>query len=174
MIREAHGAGKGGAAHRHAPGGLRGPERPLAASLSTTSATEPRGSLRTLRNFDSRSKRLARGFPPRRRSDADRAPPRAGAVPAERKSGAHWRPLPTLRQLADQPPPLQRERFIGWSIPSSDGWGKYVRRGHTKFTSSGREMTLTPVVSSPSLGCWNITKISTCRKISCPQGQVEA
>lgn len=91
LVREAHGAGKGGAAQTH-PRRCRVTQRARSGSgrAPTTPAGTP-GPRRTERNFNSRSERFPRGFPPRRRSNADRHPPPlpAGAVPGKAKSGAH-------------------------------------------------------------------------------------
>ena len=105
-IREAHGAGEGGTAHRHAPGRA---ARPIAPPPGLFEHRRGRGT--------SRVSKLPRGAHP---------PPRAGAVPGKRKMARTGGPSPLCCPSRTAPPPRQRERARSWSIPSSDGSGESI------------------------------------------------
>lgn len=154
VVTEAHVAGKGRRPTDTPPARPSIPGRPHALSASNTACSHrtPEGSA-----TQEQLRLPAQAIPPEtsRRAGAEtqaappHPPPCAGAVPEEAKSGARWRPLPILQRLADQLPSPRREQIIGWSVPSSDGRGKACEEGHTKFTSSGTEVTLTLLLSSP-------------------------
>ena len=138
-IREAHGAGEGGTAHRHAPGRA---ARPIAPPPGLFEHRRGRGT--------SRVSKLPRGAHARATLPAAQAQRRApGPLPARANflEREKWRALaapPRFAAPRGPRPLLAREsgpEVGAYQVVTARG--KAYEEGHTTCISSGREMTLT-------------------------------